>query len=77
MGMNNSLNGNSILSINDIGVNNNNHHNNNKVIRDLQNNNLKQTLLYSDSKFNSSFLNGSKECSSEYKSKKKFNNYEK
>ena len=77
MGMNNSLNGNSILSINDIGINNNNHHNNNKVIRELQNNNLKQRLLYSDSKVNSSFLNGSKECSSEYKSKKKFNNFEK
>jgi hypothetical protein len=67
--MNTSLNGNSILSINDIC--NNNNVNQNKATKEFKKNNLKQKLLYSDTKFNTSFLNGSKDCSHEYKTKKK------
>ena len=86
IGINNSLNGNSILSINDIGnnhygdnhtINNiNNNHNNSKIIKEYKKPNIKQKILFSEGKINSSFLNGSKEYSSEYKSKskKKFSN---
>ena len=88
IGINNSLNGNSILSINDIGNNhnsnnhtiiNNNNHNNSKVLKEYKKPNIKQKILFSDGKINSSFLNGSKEYCSEYKSKskKKFSNIEK
>ena len=74
IGINNSLNGNSILSINDMGNNINNNNNNiynNKVIKEYKKSNIKQKLLFSDSKFNSSFLNGSKENGSDCKSKSK------
>ena len=86
IGINNSLNGNSILSINDIGnnhygdnhtINNiNNNHNNSKIIKEYKKPNIKQKILFSEGKINSSFLNGSKEYCSEYKSKskKKFSN---
>ena len=86
IGINNSLNGNSILSINDIGNNHNsnnhtinNNHNNNKVIKEYKKPSIKQKILFSDGKINSSFLNGSKEYCSEYKSKskKKFSNIDK
>ena len=73
--INSSLNGNSILSINELG---NNFNSSNKILRDYHkpNNNCKKKLLFTDVKLNNSFLNGSKDFSLENKSKKKNPNIE-
>ena len=72
--INSSLNGNSILSINELG---NNYNSSNKILRDYHKpNNCKKKLLFTDVKLNNSFLNGSKDFSLENKSKKKNSNLE-
>ena len=72
--INSSLNGNSILSINELG---NNYNSSNKITRDYHKpNNCKKKLLFTDVKLNNSFLNGSKDFFSENKTKKKNPNIE-
>ena len=90
IGINNSLNGNSILSINDVGNNHNisnsinfyNNHNQiskGKVTKDDKKPNIKRKLMFSDARLNSNLSNGSKEIYSDYnpKSKKKLSNLDK
>ena len=72
--INSSLNGNSILSINELG---NNYNSSNKILRDYHKpNNCKKKLLFTDVKLNNSSLNVSKDFSLENKSKKKNTNIE-